>query len=117
MRVKGGTVTRRRHKKVLKLAQGFRGRRNNCYKHAKLGVIKALQYATRDRRVKKREFRALWIVRINSAARENGLTYRSFMCGLKKANIVLNRKVLADMAVNDMASFGTIVQAAKAALG
>lgn len=116
MRVKGGTVTRRRHNKILKLAKGFRGRRGTCYKHAKHGVMKALQYATRDRKTKKREFRSLWIVRINAAARQAGLSYKDFIHGMKKANIEMNRKMLAELAVTDIAGFNAIVSAAKAAL-
>src|ERR687892_700065 len=97
-RVKRGVTARARHKKVLKQAKGFRGRRKNVYRIAKQAVMKAGQYAYRDRRQKKRTFRALWITRINAAAREMGMSYSTFMSGLKKANIDIDRKVLADIA-------------------
>src|SRR5688500_1995539 len=100
-RVKRGVTARARHKKVLKQAKGFRGRRKNVYRVAKQAVMKAGQYAYRDRRQKKRVFRALWIARINAAVRELGMTYSSFMSGLKRANIDIDRKVLADLAVAD----------------
>ena len=116
MRVKRGFASRRRHKRRIKLAEGFRGRRNNCFKHVKLGVQKALRYAYRDRRVKKREFRALWITRIGAAARLSGLSYSKFINGLKKANIDLDRKILADMAISDAKAFSAIAEKAKAAL-
>lgn len=116
MRVKRGFASRRRHKRRAKLAEGFRGRRNNCFKHVKLGVQKALKYAYRDRRVKKREFRVLWIRRINAAARLSGLSYGLFINGLKKASIDLDRKILADLAVNDSKAFAALVEKAKAAL-
>ena len=115
-RVKRGTVARARHKKVLKQAKGFRGRRKSVYRVAKQAVMKAGQYAYRDRRQKKRQFRALWIARINAAVRELGMTYSSFMSGLKRANIDIDRKVLADLAVNDPAAFGSIVAKVKAQL-
>ena len=113
-RVKRGVTARARHKKILALAKGFRGRRKNVFRIAKQAVMKAGQYAYRDRRAKKREFRRLWIARINAASRELGLTYSKFMNGLKKASIEIDRKVLADMAVNDPAAFGSIVAKVKA---
>ncbi|WP_157266289.1 50S ribosomal protein L20 [Azohydromonas aeria] len=115
-RVKRGVTARARHKKVLALAKGFRGRRKNVFRIAKQAVMKAGQYAYRDRRAKKRVFRQLWIARINAASRSLGVTYSKFMAGLKKANIDLDRKVLADMAVNDPAAFGSIVEKVKAQL-
>ena len=104
-RVKRGVTARARHKKVLKQAKGFRGRRKNVYRIAKQAVMKAGQYAYRDRRNKKRTFRALWIARINAAVRELGMSYSVFMAGLKRANIEIDRKVLADLAVSDKAAF------------
>ena len=115
-RVKRGVTARARHKKVLKLSKGFRGRRNNVYRVTKQAVMKAGQYAYRDRRTKKRVFRALWIARINAAARNNDMTYSQFIHGLKKASIEMDRKVLADLAVFDKAAFSAIVEKAKAAL-
>ena len=115
-RVKRGVTARARHKKVLDLSKGFRGRRNNVYRVAKQAVMKAGQYAYRDRRTKKRVFRALWIARINAAARNNDMTYSQFIHGLKKASIEMDRKVLADLAVFDKAAFSAIVEKAKAAL-
>jgi large subunit ribosomal protein L20 len=100
----------------LKLAEGFRGRRKSCFKLAKRAVEKALQFSYRDRRAKKRDFRGLWIVRINAAARLNGMSYSRFICGLTKANIELDRKVLAEIAFHDPASFAVIAEKAKAAL-
>ena len=115
-RVKRGVTARARHKKVLALAKGFRGRRKNVFRIAKQAVMKAGQYAYRDRRAKKRVFRQLWIARINAASRELGVTYSKFMAGLKKANIGIDRKVLADIAVHDKAAFAGIVQQVKAKL-
>lgn len=115
-RVKRGVTARARHKKVLALAKGFRGRRKNVFRIAKEAVMKAGQYAYRDRRNKKRVFRRLWIARINAASRELGVSYSKFMAGVKKAEIGLDRKVLADMAVNDPAAFGSIVAKVKALL-
>ena len=115
-RVKRGVTARARHKKVLALAKGFRGRRGNVYRIAKQAVMKAGQYAYRDRRTKKRVFRPLWIARINAAARANGLTYSQFINGLNKAEIALDRKVLADIAVHDAAAFASIVTQVKAKL-
>ncbi len=115
-RVKRGVTARARHKKVLALAKGFRGRRKNVFRIAKQAVMKAGQYAYRDRRNRKRVFRALWIARINAAARGLGITYSKFMAGLKKASIDIDRKVLADLAVNDPAAFGSIVDKVKAQL-
>ena len=116
MRVKRGAAGRRRHKRRLKLAEGFRGRRKNCFKLAKRSVEKALQYAYRDRRAKKRDFRGLWIIRINAAARINGLSYSRFIRGLKLANIDLDRKVLAELAATDPVSFAAVATQARAAL-
>ena len=115
-RVKRGVTARARHKKVLALAKGFRGRRGNVYRIAKQAVMKAGQYAYRDRRTKKRVFRQLWIARINAAARANGLTYSQLINGLNKAEIALDRKVLADIAVHDAAAFASIVTQVKAKL-
>ena len=115
-RVKRGVTARARHKKVLALAKGFRGRRGNVFRIAKQAVMKAGQYAYRDRRTKKRVFRNLWIERINAASRGLGLSYSKFMAGLKKAQVEIDRKVLADMAVNDPAAFGSIVEKARAQL-
>jgi len=116
-RVKRGVTARARHKKVLDQAKGFRGRRRNVFRVAKQAVMKSGQYAYRDRRVRKREFRALWIARINAAARECGMSYSVFMSGLKKAAIELDRKVLADLAVFDKPAFAKIAGQAKASLG
>ena len=113
-RVKRGVTAHARHKKVLAQAKGFRGRRKNVYRIAKEAVMKAGQYAYRDRRNKKREFRALWITRINAGAREAGVSYSQFMAGLKKAAIDIDRKMLAELAVNDPAAFGSIVDKVKA---
>ena len=115
-RVKRGVTARARHKKVLALAKGYRGRRKNVYRIAKQAVMKAGQYAYRDRRQRKRQFRQLWIARINAGARENGLSYSKFMTGLKRAAIEIDRKVLADLAVFDKAVFAQLVEKAKAAL-
>ncbi|MBK6981176.1 MAG: 50S ribosomal protein L20 [Burkholderiales bacterium] len=116
-RVKRGVTARARHKKVLELAKGYRGRRKNVYRIAKEAVMKAGQYAYRDRRAKKREFRGLWIARINAAVREAGMTYSRFMAGLKKGSIEIDRKVLADLAVQDKPAFSRIVEQAKSSLG
>ncbi|MCA9799661.1 MAG: 50S ribosomal protein L20 [Cyanobacteria bacterium HKST-UBA06] len=115
-RVKRGTVLRRRHKKILKLAKGFRASRHKKFTIANQAVMKALKYAYRDRRTKKRDFRRLWIARINAAARLNGLSYSQFINGLKRAQIDLNRKVLADIAVRDAKAFTAIAEQAKKAL-
>ena len=115
-RVKRGVTAHARHKKVLDLAKGYRGRRGSVYRIAKQAVMKAGQYAYRDRRQRKRQFRSLWIVRINAAARELGLTYSVLMNGLKKASIEVDRKVLADLAVFDKAAFAQIANQAKASL-
>ena len=115
-RVKRGFKARRRRKRVLDLAKGFRGSRNNRFKTAIHVVKRALAFAYRDRRVKKREFRRLWIIRINAAARAAGLKYSEFMNGLKKSGIELDRSVLADMAINDQAGFTALVSKAKVAL-
>ena len=115
-RVKRGVTARARHKKVLALAKGFRGRRKNVFRVAKQAVIKARQYAYIGRKQKKRNFRSLWITRINAAARINGLSYSRFMNGLLKAGITLDRKVLADIAVHDAAGFAALAEKAKGAL-
>ncbi len=112
-RVKGGVTTRARHKKVLKLAKGYFGAKSKLYKTANQAVMKSLVYAYRDRKAKKRDFRKLWITRINAAARMNGISYSRFMNGLKKSGIDLNRKVLADMAVNDSTGFAKLVEKVK----
>lgn len=112
-RVKGGVTTRARHRKVIKQAKGYFGTKSTNYKVAKQAVMKSLQYAYRDRKANKRNFRKLWITRINAAARINGMSYSKFMDGLKKSGIELNRKVLADMAVNDPSAFATLVDQAK----
>lgn len=115
-RVKRGVTARARHKKVLKKAKGYYGARSTVYRVAKQAVIKASQYAYRDRKQRKRQFRALWVVRINAAARLYGLSYSLFMNGLKKANIEIDRKILADLAVFDIDAFAKIAEQAKAAL-
>jgi len=112
-RAKGGVVTRRRHKKILKLAKGYWGRKSKIFRPANQQVMKSLSYAYRDRRVRKREFRQLWITRINAAARQNGLSYSRLMSGLKKAGVDVNRKMLADLAVNDEKVFSQLVAVAK----
>ena len=116
-RVKRGVTAHARHKKVLAKAKGFRGRRGNVYRIANQAVMRAGQYAYRDRRQKKRDFRALWIVRINAAAREFGMTYSTLINGLKKASVEVDRKVLADIAVFDKPAFERIASQAKASLG
>lgn len=115
-RMKRGVTTHARHKKIIKMAKGYRGRAKNCYRVAIEKVEKALRYAYRDRRNKKRDFRALWIQRINAAARLNGLTYSEFMHGLKKAEINLDRKVLSDLAITSPESFAEIAKKASAAI-
>ena len=115
-RVKGGTVTRRRRNRVLKLAKGYYGAKSKLFKTAKQAVMKSYMYAYRDRRQKKRDFRKLWIARINAAARLNGLSYSKLMHGLKLAGIEMNRKMLADLAVNDAAAFTVVADKAKEAL-
>jgi len=113
-RVKGGFKTRRRRNRVLKLAKGYRGARGKLFRSATEAVDRALNYAFRDRRIKKRDFRALWIARINAAARENGMSYSRLIHGLKKADIALDRKILAQLAVVDPKGFAQIVETAKA---
>lgn len=115
-RVKRGVVARRRHKKILKQAKGYYGARSRVFRVAKQAVIKAGQYAYRDRRQRKRQFRALWIARINAGARINGLSYSRLIAGLKKASVEIDRKVLADLAVHEKAAFAAIVEKAKTAL-
>jgi large subunit ribosomal protein L20 len=112
-RVKSGMVTRRRHKKILKLARGYRGSKHRLYRTAKQQVWKSLVYAYRDRRVRKRDFRRLWITRINAAARLNGLSYSKLMHGLKLAGVEVNRKMLADLAVTDSKAFTELANVAK----
>ena len=116
-RVKRGVTAKARHKKVLREAKGYYGARRKVYRVAKQAVIKAGQYSYRDRRAKKREFRRLWITRINAEARNNGLSYSRMMDGLNKADIEIDRKVLADLAVHDKAAFGALAEKAKASLG
>lgn len=115
-RVKRGVVARRRHKKILKQAKGYYGARSRVFRVAKQAVIKAGQYAYRDRRQRKRQFRALWIARINAGARINGLSYSRLIAGLKRAEVEIDRKVLADLAMNEQQAFAAIVEKAKAAL-
>ena len=115
-RVKRGVVARRRHKKVLKQAKGYYGARSRIFRVAKQAVIKAGQYAYRDRRQRKRQFRSLWITRINAASRANGLSYSRLIAGLKKANVELDRRVLADLAVHDKSAFTAMGEKAKTAL-
>ena len=115
-RIKGGVNSRKKHNRVLKLAKGYRGARSKQYRIAKQSVMRALTSAYAGRKQKKRQFRQLWIARINAAARMNGLSYSKFMFGLKKSGIELNRKVLADMAVNDAAGFAKLVETAKASI-
>ncbi|OGO94196.1 MAG: 50S ribosomal protein L20 [Coxiella sp. RIFCSPHIGHO2_12_FULL_42_15] len=115
-RVKRGVTAKARHKKVLKKAKGYYGARSRVYRVAKQAVIKAAQYAFRDRRQRKRQFRALWVIRINAAARQQGLSYSRFIDGLHKAGIEMDRKVLADLAVNDMSAFAKLAEQAKLAL-
>jgi large subunit ribosomal protein L20 len=112
-RVKGGFVTRRRHKKILKLAKGYFGSKHRLFKTANAQVMKSLLYAYRDRRRRKRDFRKLWIVRINAAARINGLSYSKMMHGLKLAGVNINRKILAELAINDSQAFSDLATAAK----
>jgi len=116
-RVKRGVITHARHRKIIKLAKGYRGRANNCFRVAIEKVEKALRYAYRDRRAKKRNFRSLWIQRINAGARLHGLTYSRFINGLKKSGIELDRKVLSDIATRDPDTFKALAQQAAAALG
>ena len=116
-RVKGALSTRKRHKKVLKLAKGFRGSRHTLYRTANEAVMKSLMHAYAGRKQKKREFRQLWIARINAEARKNGMSYSVFMNGLKKAGIDINRKMLSEIAINDAAAFAQLVEKAKTARG
>jgi len=115
-RHKNAVQQRKRHKKILKRAKGFFGKRKNCYRIAKEAVMKALAYAYRDRRRRKRDFRRLWITRISAASKQNGLSYSKFMYGLKKAKITLNRKILADIAVREPTTFSQIIVIAKESL-
>ena len=116
-RVKGALNARKKHKKILKLAKGYRGARSKQYRCAKQSVMKAMAYAFAGRKQTKRQYRRLWISRINAAARMNGLSYSQFMHGLKLANVNMNRKMLADIAVNDGSAFATLAETAKAKLG
>lgn len=113
-RVKTGVINKKRHKKILKLAKGYWGKRSKTFRAANEAVMKALYYARRHRREKKREWRSLWISRINAAARSNGMTYSSFIAGLKKAGVQVNRRILADLAVTDKKAFEELVEVAKA---
>lgn len=115
-RVKRGVTTHARHRKVILQSKGFRGRSGSCYRAALQRLEKSLQFAYRDRRNKRRDLRGLWIVRINAAVREQGMKYSEFICGLKKSNIVLDRKVLSELAINDKSAFAEIVKKAKAAI-
>ncbi len=112
-RVKGGYTSRRRHKKILKLAKGYFGSKHRLFRTANAQVMKSLLYAYRDRRVRKRDFRKLWITRINAAARINGISYSKFMYGLRVAEVDINRKMLADLAVNDLKAFSELAELAK----
>jgi large subunit ribosomal protein L20 len=116
MRIKGGPQTQRRHKRVLALTKGQRGSKHRLFKRGNEAMMKSLEYAYRDRRNRKRDFRRLWITRINAATRENGMSYSQFMFGLKKAGVELDRRVLADIAVHDASAFGQLVETARAAL-
>ena len=116
MRAKSGPQTQRRHKKVLKYTKGQRGSKHRLFKRGNEAMMKSLEYAYRDRRVRKREFRRLWIARINAAARKKDMSYSQFMHGLKKAGVELDRKVLADLAVHDASAFNNLIETAKAAL-
>ncbi len=115
-RAKSSVVSRKRHKKILKLAKGYRGAKSKLFRVANQQVMKSLVYAYRDRRVRKRDFRKLWITRINAAARMNGISYSRLMNGLRRAGVEINRKILADMAVNDSKAFGKMVEMAKSKL-
>ncbi|MEI6285200.1 MAG: 50S ribosomal protein L20 [Bacillota bacterium] len=115
-RVKKGVTAHAKHKKILKLAKGYRGTKSKLFRKANETVMKALYYARRDRRAKKGEFRALWITRINAATRINGMSYSKFINGLKIAGIIMNRKMLSDIAINDAAAFAKLVETAKQAL-
>ncbi len=115
-RVTGGMTTRKRHKKILKLAKGYRGGKSKLFRVANEAVMKSLVYAYKGRRLKKRDFRRLWITRISAACKMNGMNYSTFMCGLKKAGITMNRKMLSEIAIHDAAAFTILVEQAKAAL-
>ncbi len=116
MRVKAGPLTQRKHKKVLALTKGQRGSKHRLFKRGNEAMMKSLEYAYRDRRNRKREFRRLWIARINAATRQSGMSYSKFMHGLKKAGVELDRKVLADLAMHDASAFNQLVETAKASL-
>ncbi|MEO0247229.1 MAG: 50S ribosomal protein L20 [candidate division WOR-3 bacterium] len=117
MRVKTGFTRRRRHKKIRELAKGYYGQKHSTFKKANEAVLRSLQYSYAHRRLKKRDMRSLWIIRINAAAREEGLNYSTFMAGLRKANVNLNRKILAELAVNNPAAFSELAKIAKAHVG
>ena len=114
-RVTGGMTTRKRHKKILKLAKGYRGGKSKLFRVANEAVMKSLVYAYKGRRLKKRDFRRLWITRISAACKMNGMNYSTFMCGLKKAGITMNRKMLSEIAIHDATAFTMLVEQAKAA--
>jgi len=116
VRVKRGVTKHRRHKKILELAQGYQLGRSKLYRHANEAVLKALRYQYRDRRARKRDFRRLWIIRINAAARQHGMPYRDFIHGLKQAGVEVDRKMLADLAVHDPSAFSQLVELARRAL-
>ena len=116
-RIKRGVTTRAKHKRLLEQAKGYRGRSSNCYRIAKQSVEKALQYAYRDRKTKKRQYRNLWKIRINAACRDSGISYSSFMNGLKEAKVEVNRKVLAELAISSPAAFKKLVKLSKDTLG
>lgn len=116
MRVKGGVVTQRRHKKILDMTKGYWGTRSKLFRRANEAMMKSNWYAYRDRRVRRRDFRRLWITRINAAARQNGISYSRFMHGLKQANVMIDRKVLADLAVRDEVAFASLAEVAKGAV-
>lgn len=115
-RVTRGVTARKRHKKIMALAKGYRGRRKNVYRVAKQAVLKAGQYAYRDRRTRKRQMRSVWITRVNAAARSSGMTYRTFIHGLNKADIQIDRRILADLAIHNPGGFARLVDSAKEAL-
>ncbi len=115
-RVKGGSASNSKRKRLFSITKGYWGRKKNVYRRAREAFLRSMTNAFRDRKAKKREFRKLWIIRVNAAARMNGMSYSSFICGLKRSGIDLNRKILADMAVNDMAAFVKLVEKSKEAL-
>lgn len=116
-RVKRGTINKKKHKKILAMAKGYRGAKSRTFRAANEQLLHSLAYAYRDRRARKRQFRRLWIARINAAARQNGLSYNKFMNGLKAANIEIDRKILSELAINDPQAFSTLAELAKAKVG